>query len=162
MIAEYGNYIITAVGLLGFFLAGKKIWWAWYVNIANQILWFIYGWVTDQWGFVVGTLAYTIVFVKNAYSWTRERGEDMPEEIQIDKRCPSCGRGPGENCMPDCWATYRQEAGQTKHDGADYIRELWAKNGAPVRGETSGMSIFGDPKPVKKPRWKWDRRQNMD
>jgi xanthosine utilization system XapX-like protein len=34
---QYWNYIVTFVGLIGFYLGGKKIWWAWYVNIANQM-----------------------------------------------------------------------------------------------------------------------------
>lgn len=69
---QFWNYLITAVGLFGFYLAGKKVWWCWYVNIINQVLWFTYGWVTDQWGFVLGTFFYTFVFVKNAISWTKE------------------------------------------------------------------------------------------
>lgn len=69
---QYANYIITAIGLLGFYLAGKKVWWCWYINIANQILWLVYGIATEQWGFVVGTFFYTFVFIKNAISWTKE------------------------------------------------------------------------------------------
>ena len=83
---EYGNYIVTAVGLLGFYLAGKKVWWCWYVNIANQVLWFVYGTVTEQWGFVFGTLIYTAVFTRNAYLWTKEHRErsNKPRETSAD------------------------------------------------------------------------------
>jgi len=69
---EYANYVITAIGLIGFYLAGKKVWWCWYVNIANQVLWFSYGVATEQWGFVLGTFFYTAVFVRNAVVWTLE------------------------------------------------------------------------------------------
>lgn len=81
---EYWNYIVTFVGLVGFWLAGKKIWWCWYVNIFNQILWFTFGLVTEQWGFVVGSLFYTAVFGRNAYRWTREhfhKGPKLGEKI---------------------------------------------------------------------------------
>lgn len=69
---ELWSYILTAVGLTGFWLAGRKVWWCWYVNIANQILWATYALVTDQLGFLIGTVAYSFVFVKNAYAWTKE------------------------------------------------------------------------------------------
>lgn len=69
------SWVLMAVGLVGFHLAGKKIWWAWYVNIANQIIWFVYSIVTEQWGFLVGTFFYMYVFVQNAYRWTKEHRE---------------------------------------------------------------------------------------
>lgn len=66
------SWILTAVGLVGFVLAGQKVWWAWYVNIGCQALWFTYAIVTQQWGFIVAALAYTFVFTRNALRWTRE------------------------------------------------------------------------------------------
>jgi len=50
----------------------------------------------------------------------------------MNDRCPFCDRGPGEYCVLGCVAEYRQQAGQTHHDGADYIRNFWAKLGAPL------------------------------
>jgi hypothetical protein len=82
------NYIITAVGLAGFYLAGKKVWWCWYVNIFNQILWFTYGVITEQWGFVLGTFFYTFVFVKNAISWTKEHIATLPPVTPQARFCP--------------------------------------------------------------------------
>lgn len=66
------SWLLSAVGLAGFFLAGKKVWWAWYVNIANQVLWTFYSFITEQWGFLAGTAFYLIVFSRNAYLWTKE------------------------------------------------------------------------------------------
>lgn len=66
------SWVLSAVGLAGFFLAGKKVWWAWYVNIANQVLWTAYSFITEQWGFLVGTVFYMWVFCRNAYLWTKE------------------------------------------------------------------------------------------
>lgn len=68
----YWDYILSISGVVGFILAGKKIWWAWYVNIASQFIWLAYAIVTDQYGFLIGTVIYFIVFIKNAYDWTRE------------------------------------------------------------------------------------------
>ena len=66
------SWLLAIVGITGFILAGRKIWWAWWVNLACQVLWFAYGFFTDQWGFVAASIAYTIVFAKNAISWTSE------------------------------------------------------------------------------------------
>lgn len=67
------SWILTAVGLTGFILAGRKIWWCWYINIACQALWFAYAIFTEQYGFIVASIAYTFVFTQNAVKWTRER-----------------------------------------------------------------------------------------
>jgi len=63
---------LTAVGLTGFILAGRKVWWSWYVNLFCQVLWFAYALATKQYGFIVASLAYTFVFSQNTYKWTKE------------------------------------------------------------------------------------------
>ncbi len=75
MSAQTWSWILTAVGLTGFILAGRRIWWCWYINLACQGLWFTYALVTKQYGFVVASIVYTIVFANNAYKWTREHNE---------------------------------------------------------------------------------------
>lgn len=74
------SWVLTLVGLAGFYFAGRKVWWAWYINIANQILWLAYSIVTQQWGFLVGVFFYTAVFVKNAYEWTQEHQQEKAQE----------------------------------------------------------------------------------
>lgn len=69
------DWIVTIVGLTGFILAGKKIWWAWYVNLACQGLWVAYALITDQYAFLVAAAVYSIVFTKNALAWTKEHKE---------------------------------------------------------------------------------------
>lgn len=71
MIDELWSWLLGAVGLLGFYLAGRRVWWAWYVNIANQVLWIAYSIITEQLGFLVTAILYTVVFVKNASAWTK-------------------------------------------------------------------------------------------
>jgi hypothetical protein len=81
MNTEFWNYIITFVGLLGFLLTGYlKQWWGWYVNLGNQVLWFIYSAATDQWGFFAGAIAYTVVFSLNAWRATRDHYAPKPPE----------------------------------------------------------------------------------
>ena len=70
---EYWSYILVIAGLIGFVITGQKIWWGWYINLGSQVLWFVYAIVTEQWGFLIGALAYTVIFLLNAYKWTRER-----------------------------------------------------------------------------------------
>lgn len=65
-------WVLSIVGVMGFLLAGRKVWWAWYVNIACQGLWFTYAIVSEQYGFFVGAFFYLAVFVINAYKWTKE------------------------------------------------------------------------------------------
>lgn len=65
--------LLTAVGITGFFLAGRKVWWAWYLNITCQALWFSYAIVTEQYGFIGAAALYTYVFTQNAIKWTKER-----------------------------------------------------------------------------------------
>ena len=81
MNGQWWSWALTAIGLAGFWLAGKKVWWAWYVNIANQILWTAYALVTEQLGFLVGTAFYTFVFTKNALAWTREHREKQARQM---------------------------------------------------------------------------------
>lgn len=69
---EIWSWALTAVGLTCFILAGRKVWWAWYVGIAGQVLWLAYSITTAQWGFLIGVIAYTAVYIKNAHSWTKE------------------------------------------------------------------------------------------
>ena len=65
-------WVLTAVGILGFKLAGRKVWWAWYVNLANQLLWAIYALASHQFAFLVGVAFYAWTFTGNAVLWTRE------------------------------------------------------------------------------------------
>lgn len=69
------SWLLTIIGITGFVLAGRKVWWAWYVNIGCQGLWFAYAIVSKQYGFIASALLYTIVFSQNAKKWTKEYSE---------------------------------------------------------------------------------------
>lgn len=77
--SAWWSWALTLIGVSGFWLAGRKVWWAWYVNIANQALWLAYALTTQQWGFLLGIPVYLAVFVPNALRWTREHREADPE-----------------------------------------------------------------------------------
>jgi len=73
------SWLLTAVGLVGFVLAGRRVWWCWYVNLACQALWLAYALVTQQYGFIASALLYTVVFARNARAWTAEWHEAAPD-----------------------------------------------------------------------------------
>lgn len=72
MSTQIWSWLLTIVGVTGFFLAGRKVWWCWYINLACQVLWFAYSIVTQQYGFIAGAAIYTIIFSQNAVKWTRD------------------------------------------------------------------------------------------
>lgn len=65
----YWSYLLTAVGVFGLWLAGRKDRRGWMVGIGAQILWIAYATATQQWGFYVSALAYGWVYIKNARAW---------------------------------------------------------------------------------------------
>lgn len=67
----YWSYVLTAVGVFGLYLAGRKSPWGWAVGIGAQGLWFAYAVATQQWGFIVSCLAYGTVYAKNFRAWRR-------------------------------------------------------------------------------------------
>ena len=76
------SWIVTIVGLAGFWLAGNKVWWAWYINIANQLLWVAFALVSGYYAFLLGTAFYLAVFIKNAYQWTTEHFDNEDNELE--------------------------------------------------------------------------------
>lgn len=70
--SELWSWALTLIGVSGFWLAGRKVWWAWYINIANQVLWVSYAVASQQWGFLLGVPIYLAVFIPNAIRWTKE------------------------------------------------------------------------------------------
>lgn len=70
--SEILSWITLVIGVLGFWLSGKKLWWSWYVNLANQAIWFLFAIISGYYAFLVAAIFYTIVFTRNAYLWTKE------------------------------------------------------------------------------------------
>jgi hypothetical protein len=70
---EAWSWILTAWGATGLLLAGRRVWWAWYVGLAGQGLWLTYGLTTGQGGFIASAFLYGFVYARNARRWTEER-----------------------------------------------------------------------------------------
>lgn len=78
------SYVLTLMGVSCFWLAGRKIWWAWYVGLSTQAVWLAYSLVTHQWGFLFGTVFYTGVYVTNQRRWSAEHRKSQTDWTDLD------------------------------------------------------------------------------
>lgn len=67
------SYALTAVGVLGLYLAGRKNAYGWLIGFSAQALWIAYATATHQYGFYISALVYGAVYAKNFLTWRRER-----------------------------------------------------------------------------------------
>jgi hypothetical protein len=73
------SYVLTAVGVVGLLMAGRKNLWGWAVCIASQVLWATYAITTEQWGFLLAAGIYTLVYGKNFLAWRAEARKAVTE-----------------------------------------------------------------------------------
>ena len=66
------SWILACVGIVGTFFVGRKTIWGWIILFINECLWISYALITDQYGFIFGSLAYMTVYIKSYYSWSKE------------------------------------------------------------------------------------------
>lgn len=70
------SFILTAVGIVGLWFAGRKKAWGWAIGLGAQVLWLAYAIVTVQYGFILSAFAYGFVYSKNFILWRREKREE--------------------------------------------------------------------------------------
>lgn len=76
--SAWWSWVLTAVGVTGLLLAGRKQKAGWAVGFGAQALWITYAIVTRQWGFIFSALAYGSVYARNFLAWRRdERAERL-------------------------------------------------------------------------------------
>lgn len=76
------SWLAGGIGLIGFWFSGKKYWWAWYINIVNQIAWAAFALITGYYVFLVTAVLYFVVFSRNAYLWTRDHFKSPSKELE--------------------------------------------------------------------------------
>jgi hypothetical protein len=76
------SWIISILGMSGFLLAGRKVWWCWYINIACQLFWFMYAIASNTPAFFVTAMFYSGIFSVNAWNWTREHFANKAQKGQ--------------------------------------------------------------------------------
>ena len=69
------SYTLAGLGVLSLYLTGKKLKSGWLVGLVNSGLWIIYGWTTNQYGFILSALVFIAVQYKNYLAWAREERE---------------------------------------------------------------------------------------
>lgn len=80
------SFALSFVGVLGLFLAGKRMKIGWLVALSNEVLWLAYTIATAQWGFLIAISIYSFVYVQNYVRW---RDEDV-----LSAGCgPHCNQG---------------------------------------------------------------------
>lgn len=79
MTAEHLNqlwsWLLSAVGVTGLYLAGRRRRIGWAIGLAAQLLWVTYAIVTVQWGFIAAAFAYGAVNLRNFLAW-KDTGPD--------------------------------------------------------------------------------------
>lgn len=68
---QWWSWILTAIGVFGLRLAGRKSPWGWAVGLGAQGLWLAYALSTRQYGFIVSAFAYSWVYLRNFRAWRR-------------------------------------------------------------------------------------------
>ena len=67
------SWVLSILGLVTIYLAGKKYWWAWLFGLCAQVLWLTYGLVYHQYGFIVSSAAYGYIYGRNTLKWFQEK-----------------------------------------------------------------------------------------
>lgn len=70
--SQLWSWIVTIVGVIGWYFVGKKYWWAWFIGLGAQVLWAIYATVSQQPAFYISVVLYTTIYGKNLWSWWKE------------------------------------------------------------------------------------------
>jgi hypothetical protein len=68
---HYGSWCLAPFGLLGMYVVGLKKRWGWVLSMTTQVLWAFYAIGTGQFGFLIGTVSYFVVYLKNWLGWGR-------------------------------------------------------------------------------------------
>lgn len=80
---QWWSWALGIIGVVGFILAGRRLWWAWYINLACQGLWFAYAIATEQLGFLISAIVYTVVFAQNSIKWTKDHKKEKLENAAL-------------------------------------------------------------------------------
>lgn len=71
-ITAHWSYVLAPFGLAGMIMAGRKNRWGWMLSIFTQVLWVTYALNTAQYGFIIGSVSYGAVYLKNFLGWGKK------------------------------------------------------------------------------------------
>jgi nicotinamide riboside transporter PnuC len=75
---QYGSWCLAPFGLMGMYVVGRKKTWGWIISMVTQALWATYAVGTGQFGFLLGTVSYFVIYLR---SWLKWRRDDMAAEV---------------------------------------------------------------------------------
>lgn len=83
LIVQYLPWLLSAITIWMFLLAGNKSKIAWIVGLCNQFLWLIWIVFSASWGLLPMNLALWIVYSRNHLKWASDakRPHTLTEEV---------------------------------------------------------------------------------
>lgn len=66
------SWLLTFYSLFGVWLVGRKKIEGWLIGLSCQGLWFFYALSTHQYGFIVSSVVFAVVYVINYRKWKAE------------------------------------------------------------------------------------------
>lgn len=72
---EYWSWGLSIVGITGIYLAGSKNKIGWLIGIFAQFLWITFAIQTKQYGFILASLCYGAVYLRNYLAWRKSESQ---------------------------------------------------------------------------------------
>jgi hypothetical protein len=66
------SWLLAGMGTIGMFFVGKKRWEAFLWLIVMECLWIVFAIQTKTYGFILGSIAYIVVYTRNATTWRKK------------------------------------------------------------------------------------------
>lgn len=82
---SYGSWCLAPFGLLGMYATGRKKTWGWLLSLLTQMLWAGYAVGTAQYGFLIGTVSYAGIYLRNWIMWRRDDRATVNSEDRREK-----------------------------------------------------------------------------
>lgn len=87
------SWILGAVSIAGFLLIGRRVWWAWFINIVAQIAWIVFWSTSGDPRPIVTSVVYIVVFAQNAFKWSKEYHSKTDERKPVGSFLDSGAKG---------------------------------------------------------------------
>lgn len=71
------SIVLAVVGIVGLWLAGSRSRLGWALGLTAQALWTVFAIVTEQYAFILSTIAYGFVYGRNLRRWSRREDKDQ-------------------------------------------------------------------------------------
>jgi hypothetical protein len=83
MNTQIWSWALSAIGVVGIYLTGRKNWRGYAVGICTECAWVAYSIQTKQWGFIFGSTIYISVYLFNIKKWITE-AKSIKNRLHLD------------------------------------------------------------------------------